>query len=86
VDYIEADISKIQIEDLGGKNLTASTKYGINGTFFDDSICFVHGIAVTKAGNSVRNYASTNATYKRDANFIFSNQLSGAYTCSHFFI
>lgn len=65
VDYIEADISTIQIEDLGGKNLTASTKYGINGTFFDDSTGFVHGITVTKAGNPVRNYASTNASYKR---------------------
>lgn len=65
VDYIEADMSTIRIEDLGGKNLTASTKYGINGTFFDDSTGFVHGIAVTSAGNPVRDYASTNATYKR---------------------
>ncbi|KGP77358.1 MULTISPECIES: phosphodiester glycosidase family protein [Paenibacillus] len=65
VDYIEADMSTIQIEDLGGKNLTASTKYGINGTFFDDSTGYVHGIAVSKGGSPVRNYASTNATYKR---------------------
>lgn len=31
VDYIEADMSTIQIEDLGGKNLTA--RYSPWGTF-----------------------------------------------------
>ncbi|MET1174508.1 phosphodiester glycosidase family protein [Paenibacillus amylolyticus] len=65
VDYIEADMSTIRVEDLGGGNLTASSKYGINGTFFDDSTGFVHGIAVTSGGNPVRNYASTNASLKR---------------------
>ncbi|WP_313641722.1 hypothetical protein, partial [Paenibacillus sp.] len=65
VDYIEADMSTIRVEDLGGSNLTTSSKYGINGTFFDDSTGYVHGIAVTSGGNPVRDYASTNATLKR---------------------
>ena len=65
VDYIEADMSAVRVEDLGGTNLTTSAKYGINGTFFDDFTHYVHGIAVTSGGNPVRDYASTNATLNR---------------------
>ncbi|MFC6653805.1 phosphodiester glycosidase family protein [Paenibacillus rhizoplanae] len=65
VDYIEADISTIRIKDLGGTNLTTSSEYGINGTYFDDTTGYVHGIAVTSGGTPVRNYASTNATLNR---------------------
>jgi hypothetical protein len=65
VDYIEADMSTIRVENLGGSNLTASTKYGINGTFFDDTTGYVHGIAVGSGGIAVKDYGLSNAHLKR---------------------
>ncbi|EFM11420.1 hypothetical protein PaecuDRAFT_1866 [Paenibacillus curdlanolyticus YK9] len=52
--YIEADPSTVGVHDLGGANLTTSTKFGINGTFFDDASGNVVGIATTSAGSPVR--------------------------------
>lgn len=66
VHYIAADPAAINVEDLGGAVLTSSnsTKFGINGTFFDDKQKKVFGIACTTYGHSVRDYGSS-AVYKR---------------------
>lgn len=38
VHYIAADPEAINVEDLGGAVLSSSSKFGINGTFFDDKL------------------------------------------------
>ncbi|MGG4343677.1 phosphodiester glycosidase family protein [Paenibacillus lautus] len=64
VHYIAADPEAINVEDLGGAVLSSSSKFGINGTFFDDKLKKVFGIACTQFGHSVRE-AGSSAVYQR---------------------
>ncbi|MDO3411572.1 phosphodiester glycosidase family protein [Saccharibacillus sp. CPCC 101409] len=68
VHYISADPSTINVNNINGKSLTASSSgyFGINGTFFDKESETVSGIACTSGGTPVgKDGTGSSAVYKR---------------------
>lgn len=87
--YIEADQSAISVEDLGGKELTTSTKFGISGTFFDSYTGTVVGIACGYRGKEVRDDGERHANgYTRGTLVAFrplgtQSQVVSRYVINH---